>query len=347
MVKLSGSGADAFIRQPDPSIRAVLIYGPDEGQARDRLSRLTRTVCPDPNDPFRIADIPPSSLKDDPARLADECAALSFGGGRRVVRVAAITDAQGAPVLGFLANPRGDALLIVSAGALTPRSKLRSGFETSKAGAAIACYPLEGAQLASALRNTCQEAGLRVDSDALELLGSLLADDSACLKAEVEKLRLFLGVEQRAITAEDVRACCGDQSEHTAFELACAVGDGNHRAVQGISGRLFAAGDSPIAILRGIARHFDRLLQACGAIDAGIPPDQAMKTLKPPVFFKETAVFRRQIGIWSSAALLSALSRLVEVERQCKTTGMPAVIVAQRGLMEIASLANRTRSGRA
>lgn len=342
-MKLSGAAADAFTRQPDPAVRAVLVYGPDEGQVRERVAQLTRSVCSDLHDPFRIADIPPSALKDDPARVADECAALAFGGGRRVVRLSGVGDAQAAPITGFLSHPLGDALLIVSAGPLTPRSKIRSAFETSKVAAAIACYPLEGAQLASAVREACRTAGLRIEPDAQELLLSLLAEDSASLRAEVEKLRLYAGNDAQPITSEDVRACCGDQSEHSIQELASAVADGNHAAAQAISDRLLAAGDSPISILRGLARHFDRLLQARAASEAGTSPEQALKDLKPPVFFKEINSFRRQMGAWTSPALLAAINRLVETERLCKTTGIPAAIVAQRGFMEIASLAKRAR----
>ncbi len=343
MVKLAGSAAESFIRQPDPAVRAVLVYGPDEGQVRERLLRLTKSVCPDADDPFRIADIPPAALKDDAARVADECAALAFGGGRRVVRVAGIADAQAGAVLNFLANPLGDALLIVSAGPLTPRSKIRSAFETSKMAAAIACYPLEGAQLSAALRDACRTAGLRIESDALDLLASLLSEDSASLRGEVEKLCLYAGDAPAPLTAEDVRACCGDQSEHSVTELAFAVAEGNSAAALAISDRLFAAGESPISILRGLSRHFDRLFQARAACDAGSRPEDAMKVLKPAVFFKEINTFRRQMGAWSTTALLAAIDRLVDTERLCKSTGIPAEIVAQRGIMEIASLAKRSR----
>jgi DNA polymerase-3 subunit delta len=343
MSKLAGAAAEAFIRQPDPAVRAVLIYGPDAGQVRERVLRLTRSVCPDAEDPFRIADLPPAALKDDPARVADECAALAFGGGRRVVRIADLPDALAGAVLNFLSHPVGDALLIVSAGPLTPRSKIRSAFETAKGAAAIACYPLEGAQLSSALREACRAADLRLEAEALDLLASRLSEDSASLRAEVEKLRLYAGDSPAPLTAEDVRACCGDQSEHSVNELAFAVADGNSAAALSVSDRLFAAGDSPIPILRGVARHFDRLFQARAACDAGSRPEDAMKALKPAVFFKEINAFQRQMRTWQTAALLAAIERLVETERQCKSTGIPAEIVAQRGLMEIASLAKRTR----
>ena len=90
---------------------------------------------------------------------------------------------------------------------------------------------------------------MRIDGDAVETLAALLADDTASAHAEIEKLRLYLGDEPRALTAEDVRACCGDQSAHTVFELASAVADGRQAEVQSVSDRLFAAGENSIAIV--------------------------------------------------------------------------------------------------
>lgn len=345
-MKLAGAAAESFVKRPDPKVRAVLLYGPDEGQVRERMQALTRTVCADVNDPFRIADIAPATLGDDPARLADELAAIAFGGGRRVVRVAQATDSQAAPILSALARPIGDALLIVSAGVLPPKSKLRSAFESSDAAAAIACYPAEGRALIALIRQAFADADIRLDADAAETLAALLADDTASAHAEIEKLRLYLGDEPRALTADDVRACCGDQSAHSVFELAAAVAEGRQGEVQSVSDRLFAGGDNAVMIVRGVSRHFDRLFQARAAMDAGASADTAMKALRPAVFFKETESFLRQLGNWPCPALLAAIDRLTEVERQCKSTGIPAQLVTQRGLMEIAALARRARGGR-
>jgi DNA polymerase-3 subunit delta len=107
-MKLSGAAADAFIRQPDPAVRAVLVYGPDEGQVRERAAQLTRSVCPDLHDPFRIADIPPTALKDDPARIADELRGARLR--RRTAgwcALSGVADAQAAPIVGFLSHPLG------------------------------------------------------------------------------------------------------------------------------------------------------------------------------------------------------------------------------------------------
>src|ERR1700755_1287314 len=128
-MKLAPSRIAAFLQRPDPEIRAVLLYGPDEGLVRERAETVARSVCPDLTDPFCVADLTAAVLGADPARLADEAAQLSLTGGRRVVRVRGGGDPLAQLFAGFLATPSGDALTVTEAGDLTPRSPLRRTFE--------------------------------------------------------------------------------------------------------------------------------------------------------------------------------------------------------------------------
>ncbi|HYD69016.1 MAG TPA: DNA polymerase III subunit delta, partial [Azospirillum sp.] len=43
-MKLQGKAVDAFLRNPDPKVRAVLLYGPDAGLVRDRAAALGKLV---------------------------------------------------------------------------------------------------------------------------------------------------------------------------------------------------------------------------------------------------------------------------------------------------------------
>src|SRR3954447_3690951 len=146
-MKLAAARVAAFLRQPDPAIRAVLFYGPDAGLVRERADAVARTVCTDLRDPFRVAELTASALAADPALLADEAAQIRLMGGRRVVRVREAGDALAQLCGRFLANAPipakklGDALVIVEAGDLPGRSALRRVFDDAPDAVAIGCYP--------------------------------------------------------------------------------------------------------------------------------------------------------------------------------------------------------------
>src|SRR5260221_12063724 len=111
-------------------LRAVLLYGPDGGLAHERAVALVRHVAGSADDPFRVVELTVATLKDDPARLADEVAAQALTGGRRAVW---IRDAGDALASGPPADPLddhapdrgGDPLVARAARDLPARSRLR------------------------------------------------------------------------------------------------------------------------------------------------------------------------------------------------------------------------------
>ncbi len=79
--------ADKYVTSPPKGLMVALVYGPDTGLVQERAEKLLRTVTPDLTDPFNTVDLNEATLQADPARLADEAAAMSMMGGRRSVRV--------------------------------------------------------------------------------------------------------------------------------------------------------------------------------------------------------------------------------------------------------------------
>jgi DNA polymerase-3 subunit delta len=338
-MKIDARSADRFAQNPDPKVRAVLLYGPDAGLVRERAEKLTQSVVEDPKDPFRVAEISSSLLKEDPARLNDEAAAISFGGGRRVLRVLDPEDGLTGLFEAFLHDLPGDALVVVEAGDLPPRSKLRGLFEKAETGAALACYRDEERNLEQVIRESLKQEGLTCAPDALTFLRDHLGSNRQVTRRELEKLATYKGRGGGEVLLEDALACVGDSAFLTLDDLSQAVADGNLPALERILEKAYAEGANAISILRAVSGHFMRLASARSHMDAGKSAEQAMSQLRPPVFFKLKGPFGRQLSLWGSPALGQAVNRLLEAELACKRTGAPADLLTSRALFEIAARA--------
>lgn len=341
-MKIAAGRVEGFLKAPDPAVRAVLLYGPDLGLVKERAERLCRSVVPDLSDPFRVADLAAAVLKDDPARLADEAAALSLTGGRRVVRLRDAGDAHAGAFRSFLDDPVGDALVVVEAGELGPRSSLRLLFEGADAGAALPCYADEGAGLESVIIETLRQHGQSAEPDALAYLADHLGGDRRLTRSELTKLALYVGAPGR-VRLEDAMACVGDTAGLSLDDLAMAVADGDQAGALRVLDRLYREGTNPVTALRSLARHFQRLHMAAGLMAQGRGIDQAVGALKPPPIFKVAPRVKGQVQRWPAERLASALELLVQAEMDCKTTGLPAEEICARALMQIARAAGRRR----
>jgi len=337
-MKITAARAAGFVKAPDPAVRAILLYGPDRGLARERFDALTRTVVDDIADPFRVAELTPATLREDPARLVDEVAAQSLMGGRRVVRVIDAGDAVAPALQAVVDGAPGDALVLVLGGELRPTSALRKLFEGSAAAAALACYADEGMTLEQVIRDTLGAQGMTVGHDALAFLLGHLGGDRLLTRTELDKLATYKGAPGE-ITLEEAAACVGDTAALGLDDLALAVADGDDARTQRVLDRLLREGTGPIPVLRAAVRHFTRLHQAAGAVAGGTSPDQAVKALRPPVIFKHAPRIAAQVRVWDSARVGQALTLLLEAEADCKSSGPPPDVICSRALMRLARAA--------
>lgn len=340
-MKLQGRGVDAFLRRPDPAVRAAVIFGPDAGLARERAETLGKLICPDLTDPFRVAELAAADIARDPARLSDETAAIPFTGGRRLVRVRD-ADESVAPALAKLLDdpPPGDGFVVLEAGDLGPRSKLRVLAEGAANAAALPCYVEDEQSLGDALADMLRGHGLLLDHDGLAFLSGQLVGDRRVARGEIDKLALYAG-EQKRLTLEDVQACVGDSASLDPSAAAWAAADGDFRGLDRALGRLYGEGTQPVAILRAAQRHFHRLQTAAAAMAAGKSADAALAGLKPPVFFKEKPRFSNQLRRWPFPALKAAMQRLIDAEAEVKRSHMPVETLCARALFQLASMARR------
>ncbi len=330
--------ADRFVAAPPAALQAALVFGPDAGLVQERAEKLLKTVVTDLTDPFNSVDISEAALLDDKARLFDEAAAISMMGGRRVIRVRGGGNDLASLFESFLDEHAGDALVVIEAGDLGKSSTLRKLFEGDKNAAAIPCYADNARDLGDVVRDELKGLGFALAPGAVEEAVSRLGSDRGVTRRQLEKLALYAH-GQKQITAEDVRAVMGDESQARTEAAYDAAGTGDLVRLDLELERLWIADTAPAQILRGALGHFQRLMLAKEGMARGEQLDAVMRKFFPPIHFSRTDSFKAQARNWNADRLADALDLLLEAEGMTRTTAMPAEAVTGRALFTIAALA--------
>lgn len=346
-MKLDRARLEKFLKAPDETIGALLFYGPDEGLAHELAGRAQRAVLGSSDDPFRQVELTPDQIEKDPPRLTDELNAISMLGGRRVVRIAQATNGIAERIAeAIAAQAPGAALLIVEAGDVGAKKQLVQAFEKEKSRAgAFGCYHDSEAQLGTLIAAHLQERGYGIARDALAYLTERLGGDRGVTRGELDKLALYVGPvdskePKREITLADATACIGDRGAFALDDLIGAAADGDVVALDRNFTRSFAEVEA-IQLLRATARHFQRLHQVAARMAGGDSFESAAASLRPPVFWTQRAGLERQARLWPARRIGRALERLIEAEAQAMRSNQLKNQIAQRALLEIASLARR------
>lgn len=320
----------------DPgSWRVILLHGEDTGLIRERAQDATRQIAGTTDDPFRVAVLD----KETHDRLEEEALALSLMGGRRVVRVRDASDTLLKAVTTVLETTT-DTLVILEAPSLPSRSKLRSLLEKRPDCASVGCYPEEGRTLEGTITQMLAAHKIRIAPDALHWLTGRLGADRSAARSEVEKLALYAN-DSGTLSLEDAHACIGDAGSVSLEDAAFAATEGRRAEADLAIERALTEGISPIAIARAFLNHLHRLRRVRAAMADGESKSDAIKALKPPVFFKRTAGFNRALELWPLPALSDALQETQALELSCKQTGAPDQLLCKRYVATLCGKAAR------
>jgi DNA polymerase-3 subunit delta len=337
---------DRFLASPPPEIRAVLIYGRDRGQVRERADALAGKVAARPDDPFDVALLTDAEL-DDGGRLETELSSLSLMGGRRLVRLRLDSDKAGPDRLAAEAlkahaegafNP--EAVFLIEAGELRRDSALRRAAEGAKAGAAIPCYEDEPGDVARLVREALAKEQVGLTQEALQVFVERLPRERGVARQEIERLALFLGPGSGSVAGpEDLEAHLGVEPEASLSDAASLAFGGRLGPAQAALRRARAEGEGGPAAVRALGMHLGRLRQILVLHKAGAPLQEAAKAAG--VFWKNEREVLRQARAWSLDALDALQPEVLEADRGCKTTGWPDALISERLALTVAARAKR------
>ena len=349
-MKLSGGRVESFLKDPPRDTLGALVYGADRGLVRERVKALSAKFVTDPTDAFAVTRLTTDDLSEDPSRLHDAMAAMSLLGDASLV-VFRLDHERGGKAVSdlirrFDSEPHlAASKLIIEAGEMKTSSAIRKAVEGSARFAALPCYPDGARDVAAIITATLEENGLSIRPDALAAWMERLGAGRALIRSEVEKMVLYVGPGSKdgkggkAVTVEDVHANTAGAQSSTYDDIIESVMGGRVREADGAIRRAIAGRTNPVAILLAIQRHLLRLLEASSKAAAGMGQEQALKSLRPPVWPSQMGTYTSQLRRWSPGALQNALGQALDVETQSKTAGAPVESLVSRYALALASFA--------
>jgi DNA polymerase-3 subunit delta len=246
-----------------------------------------------------------------------------------------VTDAATDSVQAVLKG-KGPALVVLEGPSLASRSKLRTALEAAAEGVAIGCYPEEGRALEETIRETLRANGAGIEPDALSWLSQQLGADRASTRSELEKLALYVGPGNR-VDLEAAMTCVGDLAGLSLDDALFAATTGDVATADRALEAAVAEGATPVQVLRVALGHLQKLHRARLAMDEqGLAAGDAVKAIRPPVFYQKVGAFTRSLGLWSGKTLTAAMAALAEAERGCKRTGWPDEALCRNAVLTLA-----------
>ena len=210
-------------------------------------------------------------------------------------------DKGGKALIEYTQSPASDNLLLVVTDKLDGATQKSKWFKAiDDAGIHVQVWPITPAQLPRWIGTRLQQAGLRADSSAIDLLASRIEGNLLAAAQEIEKLKLL--TNDKMVSYELMASVVADSARYDVFGLADKALHGDARAAVKTLHGLKTEGTEPINILWAITRDIRSLVQISLAVSQGKHFDWAAK----------------QAGVWDKRQPLikAALQRLKPAQLQ-------------------------------
>ncbi|WP_210316353.1 DNA polymerase III subunit delta [Devosia oryzisoli] len=322
-----------FVGRPDMVAGIFLAYGPDAGLVRETVQRLIRHLSGDDPEGANITVLDAAELATDPGRLVLEARSASLFGGKRIVRVRGAGKNLVMP-LTELRDAPGDAAIVLEADNLPPRDALRALVEAAKTGRALPCYPDSDETLTALMRETFNQAGIRVEADVVPVLREILGNDREITRRELEKLVLF-AAQTKTLTREDVLTLCADNGMLAIDAILDATGGGHAEKLELALNRALAASVNQQQLLAMLTNHFAQLRRWRAEVDEGRPPRAVLEAQRPKPHFSRLGALEQQLRLWSDPALATAAERLLVATSETRRRPALAEAVLRRTALSL------------
>lgn len=333
---LKGIEASRYFAKPDPNKAGLLIAGADPMRvALKRQEVIAALIGPEGEGEMRLSRIPAADLRKDGAALLDAIKAIGFFPGPRVAFVEDATDGLTATITAALKDWKpGDAQIVVTAGALTGKSTLKSIFDKHPNAFCAMLYdePPSREEIEDALK----KAGLvQIDRDAMADLSTLArALDPGDFRQTLEKIALYKYGDATPLTPADVAAMAPATVEAEVDDLLRAVADAQAGEIGLLVRRLEGQGVLPVTVCIHALRHFRALHMA--AIDSG---GAGAGLQKARVFGPRRDQMLRQAGAWGVRNLEVAVALLLETDLTLRSASRaPGMALMERALIRLAMM---------
>lgn len=327
-----------YLDRPDPAIRFYLFFGPDEAQSRALAERLRKSL-----DAEKVVLAAPA-IKSDPALLADEAAAISMFGGKRLVWVEPAADDVVAGVEALLQSPPPESPVLAIAGDLKKSSALRKLAEGHKTALAQISYMPDADGAERIVEDLARTEGLILGPGAAARIASACANDRAVIAQELVKLATYLDATPALPRELDGRALDevgADLPESGFMNLADLALSGDLAGLAEELASVSSSGAEAIPVVRSLQRRLLMIAPLRARVDSGEQPGAVMASMDKSFFWKDKPMIARLLGAWDSAGLGRVAARVGKVERDLMLTAAPPAEALGEELTAIARAVRR------
>ena len=235
-------------------------------------------------------------------------------------------------------NPENIAVIAISS-ILEKKSKLRIFFEKNNNAACVACYPDSEKDLEIIAQTEFKKDKINLSREAINLLIEKSNSDRQNLKNEIEKIKSY-STNKKTLELNEIKTLINFTGDHKSDALINECLCGNTSQYKKIISEIYINTANQILLLRILANKVQRLSKIKEQESGSYNLENFINNLKPPIFWKEKPVIKKQLTIWNLGELKKIKDKINNTELLCKKNPSASSAIFFSFFLEICKKAN-------
>ena len=309
-------------------IQFFLLYGLNEGHKKEVIDEKFKKLYDGEIYAYDENDI----LKDE-NMFFTSVLSKSFFENKKLIIISRATDKINKLAEEILEKKIEDLVLILNAGSLEKKSKLRSFFEKNKKTICVPFYEDNSQTLSGIVNKSLRDNKIQVSQELINLIVQRSRGDRQNLKNELEKIKNFAS-DKKKISTDDLLKLTNLAENYSVSELIDSCLAKNKRRTINILNENNYSVEDCILIIRTFLLKSKRLLKLIDKTENNKNIDNIISSFKPPIFWKDKEIIKQQIKSWSSINIENLLYKINETELLIKKNSISSINILSNFIIE-------------
>ena len=315
-----------------------LLYGENSGLKKD-IRDMIKMAVKQKNDNIEILSFYETEIINNDEIFFNFIYSGSLFSNKKIITIFEATDKIIKKITSAYSKYPENVFIIIFSNILEKKSKLRNFFETSEKTICIPCYLDSEKELEIIAQSEFRKNNISLSREAINLVIEKSNSDRANLKNEIDKIKSY-AINKKKIELNEIKSLINFTGDYKSDFLVNECLCGNVSQYKKIISELYINTVNQIFLLRILSNKVQRLLTIKEQINKSNNLDNLINVLKPPIYWKEKPVVKKQLSIWSLADLKKIINGINNTELLCKKNPQISKVIFFDFFLEICVKAN-------
>ena len=293
-------------------LKFFLFYGKNEGLKRHYINQLFKN-----NKSKNVIKYEEKEILENEEIFFENILSNSLFESEKFIIINRSTDKISGIIIDLIERNINGVVIVIDAGLLEKKSKLRKLFEKEKDLACIATYPDTNEILSNLALTFFKKIDVSISRQNVNLIVDKCGGDRLNLENELEKIKFYL-TEKKSISTEEILKLINLSENHTFYELIdhCLAKNKN-KTINILNENSFSNEDC-IIILRTFLFKAKKILGLSIEYEKNKDINKTINSAKPPIFWKEKDIIKTQLNKWNPEKIKELIYLINDIELQIK-----------------------------